>query len=338
MRTLPGLAPLVLLAFGCNKVVGDAHATEPSHSAPKHEAKPAPAGAAKESDAHAHASDAVRYAVPFAWEVSKDEPLAKTRAYLGELLGDNALHARRGPAYFAPLAKGQSPRATVVACSDSRVQADAWDSTPENDDFTIRNIGNQVKNALGSVEYGLEHLHTPVLFILGHTGCGAVKAAMGNRDGLSAPIRAELEALKLPAATKGIDEKKAWAQAVVANVNLQVAFAVSEFGELLGEGKVTVVGAVYDLTNDLGRGPGVISIVNVNGNTEAERLKAFETALRGARPPGDADSPAELDAMANLQALAGRSAASVAEAAPARVPAEVVPAAPAHAGEHGHEH
>jgi len=220
------------------------------------------------------------------------------------------------------------PRATVVACSDSRVQADAWDSTPENDDFTIRNIGNQVKNALGSVEYGLEHLHTPVLFILGHTGCGAVKAAMGNREGLSAPIRAELEALKLPAATKGTDEKKAWAQAVVANVNLQVSVAVSEFGALLGEGKVTVVGAVYDLTNDLGRGSGVISIVNVNGNTETERLKAFETALRSvASPENDAASPEELEAMANVREIAARSPAAARPAVP-------LPAPTPHAGEH----
>src|SRR5262249_11931843 len=160
------------------------------------------------------------------------------------------------------------------------VQPDAWDATPVNDDFTVRNIGNQVKNARGSVEYGLEELHTPVFLILGHTGCGAVKAAMGKRDELSPAIRAELEPMKLATApASGAQEKKAWADAVVENVNLQVAAAVSEFGALLREGRVTVVGAVYDLTNDLGRGPGRISIVNVNGNTEPERLKAFENAL-----------------------------------------------------------
>jgi carbonic anhydrase len=304
MRFVLVLVPLLGAALGCNKLVGDAHATEPAHSAGKHVAKPAPS-AAPNDEGHARAeSGSARYAMPFAWEVSKDEPLAKSRAYLGDLLGDNDRYARRGAAHFAPLAKGQTPRATVVTCSDSRVQADAWDATAENDDFTIRNIGNQVTNAHGSVEFGLEHLHTPVLLILGHTGCGAVKAAMGKRDALSASIRAELDAMKLPESAKGVDEKKAWAEGVVANVHLQVGFALSRFGKLVGEGNVTVVGAVYDLTNDLGRGHGRIGIVNVNGNTEPERLKAFDAALRArsAAAP-DGASEAELDVMEKVRGL-----------------------------------
>ncbi|HEX6272271.1 MAG TPA: carbonic anhydrase [Polyangiaceae bacterium] len=300
------LVPLLGAALGCNKLVGDAHATEPVHSPPKHDAKATPSGSAKSEEHAPAASGASRFVMPFAWEVSKDEPLAKSRAYLGDLFLDNDRFASRGAAHFAPLAKGQSPRATVVTCSDSRVQSDAWDATAENDDFTIRNIGNQVNNAHGSVEYGLEHLHTPVLFILGHTGCGAVKAAMGKRDGLSAPIRAELGAMKLPEPAKGSDEKKAWAEGVVANVNLQVGFALSQFGKLVTEGNVVVVGAVYDLTNDLGRGHGRIHVVNVNGNTEAERLKAFDSALRArSQSRTDGASEAELAVMDRVKELTG---------------------------------
>jgi carbonic anhydrase len=307
MRLVPLLVPLLGLSLGCNKVVGEAHATEPAGSAKKHVDKPAPAASSHaKSDEHT-SSVGARYPVPFAWEVSKDEPLAKTRAFFGDVLGDNERYARRGQAYFAPLAKSQSPRATVVACSDSRVQSDAWDATAVNDDFTIRNIGNQVKNARGSIEYGVEHLETPVLFVLGHTGCGAVKAALGKREGLSPAIRGELEALRLPDLEKGADEKKAWAQGVVANVNLQVGIALSEFGALVARGNLTVVGAVYDLTNELGRGYGRISIVNVNGNGEPERLKAFEAAVRKGTPgePRDGLSEAELAAIATVDALAG---------------------------------
>jgi carbonic anhydrase len=218
----------------------------------------------------------------------------------------------------------------VVTCADSRVQADAWDGSAENDDFTIRNIGNQVSNALGSVEYGLEHLHTPLLLVVGHTGCGAVKAALGRRDGLSAPIRAELENLKLPEPAKGGDEKKAWTQGVVSNVHLQVGFALAKFGGLVAQGDVTVVGAVYDLTNELGHGHGRLSIVNVNGNSEPERLKAFEAALRvPSATRRDGLSEEELGAMANVRELAAHAVASgrptTPHAAERRAPESAVP-------------
>jgi carbonic anhydrase len=319
------LVPLFGAALGCNKLVGDAHATEPVHSAPKKDAKPAPHASAR-SDGHGPDDGAAaRFAMPFAWEVSKDEPLARSRAYLGDLLGDNERFALRGAEHFAPLLKGQAPRATVVACADSRVQSDAWDATAENDDFTIRNIGNQVMNAHGSVEYGLEHLRTPVLLILGHTGCGAVRAALGKRDELSSPIRAELETMKLPEAAKGTSERKAWAQGVVANVHLQVGFALSRFGKRVGEGNVIVVGAVYDLTNDFGRGHGKINIVNVNGNTEPERMKAFEAALRvRSENPREGAVDVERSVMARVRELTGATPGpgSSASGAAARVPHE----------------
>jgi carbonic anhydrase len=294
MRHLATVIPLALLALGCSKLVGDAHADEGAlHAAPS--AAPAPALSAIPARAAAPeiTEPGTRYGIPFAWEVEKDEPLAKARAYMGDLLNDNAANAALGKEHFAPLAEKQAPRATVVTCSDSRVQSSAWDATPENDVFTIRNIGNQLTNAHGSVEYGLEHLHTPVLIVLGHTGCGAVKAAMGKLDELDAPIKAELSGMKLPASSPKVPERRAWADAVVANVNQQVDFAVGHFGKLLREQRVLVVGAVYDFRNDLGRGFGRISIVNVNGNTESKRLRAFELALGTPIPSNAEPAPGE---------------------------------------------
>lgn len=89
------------------------------------------------------------------------------------------VHGARGEV-LRDFADKQTPRAAVITRADSRVHSRAWDLTPENDDFTVRDIGNQVQNVEGSVEYGIEHLHTPLLLIIGHTGCGAVKAAMGD--------------------------------------------------------------------------------------------------------------------------------------------------------------
>ncbi|HEV8549188.1 MAG TPA: carbonic anhydrase, partial [Polyangiaceae bacterium] len=195
---------------------------------------------------------------------------------------DNAGAVALGKTHFIKLADEQAPRATVVTCADARVQANAWDDTPENDAYTVRNLGNQIAVAHGSVEYGVEHLHTPVLLVLGHTGCEAVKAAMGKLDGLEPAIQTELSGIKLPAGDPKKSERQRWADAVVANVNEQVGFAVAHFGKLLREQRVVVVGAVYDLRNDLGKGYGRLSVVNVNGNTEPKRLKAFETALASA--------------------------------------------------------
>jgi carbonic anhydrase len=222
-----------------------------------------------------------KFIVPFAWEAAKDEPLAQTRAFLADVLADNQTYMEHGDKFFAAFADKQTPRATVVTCADSRVHTTAWDVTPENDDFVIRNIGNQVENAEGSVEYGVEHLRTPLLLVIGHTGCGAVKAAMGDVSKLSGPIQKELEHIHLPKPGAGKSPEAAWAEAVIANVNNQVETALKHFGKDVQAGQLTVVGAVYDFRNDLLQGAGKLSIVNVNGNSEPERMAAFVEAVSG---------------------------------------------------------
>jgi carbonic anhydrase len=200
---------------------------------------------------------------------------------LGDVLTDNQAYMEHGDKFFAAFADKQTPRATVVTCADSRVQSNAWDVTPENDDFIVRNIGNLVENGEGSIEYGIEHLRTPLLLIIGHTGCGAVKAAMGDTSKLSAPIQKELEHIHLPKPTPGKTPESAWAEAVIANVNNQVETALKHFAKDVQGGQLTVVGAVYDFRNDLLQGAGKLSIVNVNGNSEAERMSAFVEAVGG---------------------------------------------------------
>lgn len=222
-----------------------------------------------------------KFPLPFAWEAAQDEPLSLTRAFLREASTDNEAYMLRGEKFFAAFADKQTPRATVITCADSRVHNTAWDATPENDDFTIRNIGNQVANAEGSVEYGIEHLGTPLFLVVGHTGCGAVKAAMGDISKLSEPIRKELEHLQVPKPTPGKAPEAAWAEAVIANVNNQVAFALKRFSFEVHESKLTVVGAVYDFRNDLGQGAGKLLIINVNGNADPERMISFAEAVNG---------------------------------------------------------
>jgi len=269
---------LAILIAGC-------HAEPQVQPEPaKKVAKKAAAKAAKKAEAHKEHEaehEPEKFTVPFAWEAAKEEPLALTRSFLREAFSDNATYMDRGDKFFAAFADKQTPRATVITCADSRVHSQAWDLTPENDDFTVRDIGNQIQNVEGSVEYGVEHLHTPLLLVIGHTGCGAVKAAMGDTSKLSEPIRKELEHLQVPPTDPNKAPDEAWAEAVVANVNNQVAFSLKRFNHEVHEGTLTIVGAVYDFRDDLGQGAGKLVVVNVNGNADPERMLSFVEAVNG---------------------------------------------------------
>lgn len=244
------------------------------------------------SEASGKGEASQRFGLPFAYEASPAEPLARARGFLAEVLGANLTQVAKGRPHFAPFVDSEAPRATVLACADSRVQASAWDQTPENDDFTIRNLGNQVPAALGSIEYGVQQLHTPLLLVVGHTGCTAVKAALTKPAGLSEPILAELQPLRLPPTRKGASAEAAMTDAVIANINAQVATATKHFSDSVHSGELTVVGAVYDFRNELGKGFGKLQIINVNTNTDPARVESFLKAVQAS--PGIAGGkPAE---------------------------------------------
>ena len=75
------------------------------------------------------------------------------------------------------LSQGQHPFAVVLCCSDSRVVPEILFDQKLGDLFVIRNAGNVVdEDVLGSVEYAVEHLESPLVVVLGHSSCGAVTA------------------------------------------------------------------------------------------------------------------------------------------------------------------
>jgi carbonic anhydrase len=78
------------------------------------------------------------------------------------------------------LAKGQKPFAVVLTCADSRLTPEFIFNQGLGDLFVLRVAGNIVDQyELGSIEYAVEHLHVPLVVLLGHEKCGAVEAAMG---------------------------------------------------------------------------------------------------------------------------------------------------------------
>ena len=195
------------------------------------------------------------------------------------LIDDNDEFVRsHPPEYFDPFEQSQHPRATVVTCSDARVHTKALDKTPDGDLFMVRNIGNQLITAEGSVEYGVRHLHTPLLIFVGHVACGAIKAAAGNYSSESDAIKHELNSIQLPIKSDMLSEQD-WLEGVIANVNHQVNFGMIKFADEIKANTLTVVGAVYDFQNLLGQGQGRLVIVNINGNVSDKQIASKLAAL-----------------------------------------------------------
>jgi carbonic anhydrase len=143
----------------------------------------------------------------------------------------------------------------------------------------VRNIDNQIATAEGSVEYGVRHLHTPFLIIVGHVACGAIKAAVGNYSSESDAIKHELNGIQIPFKSDEISASD-WLRGVIANVNNQVNYALIKFADEVKENILTVVGAVYDFQNVLGQGQGRLVIINFNGNVDTKHISAKLLELR----------------------------------------------------------
>jgi carbonic anhydrase len=151
------------------------------------------------------------------------------------------------------LTKGQHPFATVLSCSDSRVAPELIFDQGLGDIFIVRVAGNVVEpTTLGSIEYGAEHLHTPLLVILGHESCGAVKATLEAKGEPEGNIGAILKKI-MPA----VDTAKKAKKDPQETLNLAIQENVKNtyrdvmkskiISELVHEGKLKVVAAEYYL-------------------------------------------------------------------------------------------
>ncbi len=190
--------------------------------------------------------------------------------------GNEQFKAHHDSHHFDAFQSGQAPNLTVVACSDSRVHTQLFGMQPDNNIFVIRNIGNQIKNAEGSVDYGVRHLPTRVLLVLGHSSCGAIKAAMGDYSGETTGIKAELDALKpvIAAEDRNDETNTRWGKNVERNVDFQVRTAMELYKDKIAGGELTVVGGVYDFNDLYGKGRGTLVVTNINGETNPNLIMA----------------------------------------------------------------
>jgi len=148
------------------------------------------------------------------------------------------------------LVSGQHPHAEILSCSDSRVPPEIVFDQGLGDLFIIRVAGNVASDVeIGSLEYGAEHLHIPLLVVLGHESCGAVTAAV--QGGPPEGHIAALIDLVNPAVekTRGMPGDPV-ANAVRMNVEMvvkQLRSSTPILSELVAHGKLRIVGAVYSI-------------------------------------------------------------------------------------------
>lgn len=157
--------------------------------------------------------------------------------------------------------QGDHAYATVITCSDSRVPVELIFDAGIMDIFVVRVAGNVIDvDEAGSIEYGLAHVKTPVLVVLGHTQCGAVTAVTNGLTGHGHPLERNI-----PALVDNIEPavKKVMAQYPGAAVHDIIRFSIEEniwqgiedlfmtspsTRNLVNSGQVKVVGAMYNVS------------------------------------------------------------------------------------------
>jgi len=189
-----------------------------------------------------------------------------------ELLAYNSNFSSNRSDHYAAFVNSQHPNVTLIACSDSRVPPHCLHADTVNNVFTIENMGNQVKTAAGTLDYGILHLNTPLLVILGHTNCGAVNASLTDYKGETDAIKQELDSLvegyKKQSAHYGKEAPKRADMYAEKNVDFQVSEAVSKYSKQIADGNLMVLGMMFDFAKTYGDVRGRAYITNCNGKTD----------------------------------------------------------------------
>jgi carbonic anhydrase len=184
-----------------------------------------------------------------------DRALKRLKAGNARFLAGRSHFPTLQKAVLKDLAKGQEPYATILCCSDSRVPPELVFDAGFGELFVVRVAGNVLGTAiLGTLQYAGAHLHTPLFVVMGHEGCGAVKAALATKfQGAAQKSRIALLLENILPALKGLDATQPADALLRAAVEANVRHTVRELLKTpeakarLKEGHFKLVGAVYDL-------------------------------------------------------------------------------------------
>ena len=111
--------------------------------------------------------------------ITPDDALARLMEGNRRFVANRMFHPNESPEQRVRLSSGQAPFAAILGCADSRVPPEIVFDPGLGDIFDVRVAGNIVEDAgSGSFEYAVEHLGVPLIAVLGHSRCGAVKSAV----------------------------------------------------------------------------------------------------------------------------------------------------------------
>jgi carbonic anhydrase len=177
-----------------------------------------------------------------------DQALARLKAGNSRFLRGRARFPTVQKEVLAELAKEQRPYCTIIGCSDSRVPPELVFDAHFGELFIVRVAGNVISpEVMGTLQYAAVHLRTPLFVVLGHEGCGAVKAALAKKfEG--ARERSRIEML-LDRIVPGLTGRNDMNEAVEANVrwSMRQMRDTREGRARMKEGVLKLVGAVYEL-------------------------------------------------------------------------------------------
>ena len=192
-------------------------------------------------------------------DLPTDDPLTLLKKGNQRFVLNKTVNVNEDSIRVKELIGGQNPLAVIVGCSDSRVSPELLFDQGLGDLFVIRTAGNVMSDYdLGSVEYAAGHLHTKLVVVLGHYGCGAVNAMLDHCcDTHAHPVPGHIAAIVKTLANQP-EQKEVLAnkddqqsdRAVVANVvhgvkKLRESDPILK--ELYDAGKIQIVGAVYHI-------------------------------------------------------------------------------------------
>jgi carbonic anhydrase len=180
--------------------------------------------------------------------------IARLKAGNARFVANPAEHLAIDADGRAALASGQSPFATVVSCADSRVPPEVIFHAGLGELFVVRAAGHVADHSvLASIEYAAEHLDVPVIVVMGHEMCGAVKAAIETPAGTSLGTNLDylVKAIRPAVArTTGQPAETRLRAAILENVEETINDLVTKstvLRHLAESGRVTLVGAYYEL-------------------------------------------------------------------------------------------
>lgn len=186
--------------------------------------------------------------------MSADEALARLIAGNERFLAGEAKFPTVCKETLADLARGQQPFSTILGCSDSRVPPELIFDANFGELFIVRVAGNVVSSeVMGSLQYAGAHLHTPLFLVLGHEGCGAVKAAVQSKlHDVQHHSRIQLLVDSIVPGLPdlgSVPEDEQLEQAVEANIrwSMHQLAQTPEGKSALEEGRAKMVGAVYEI-------------------------------------------------------------------------------------------